>query len=365
MAGEAEPLRPLGVNVSEENVSKQAKAMGMLNTQLTDQEKLLARIALIVKGLSYTEDDLAKTITEYANATRKAAGDWENFKALMGDEIKPVVMELIKAGYELKDVFAEAFSGDVSEAFAGYMAQAAIEVTSIKDAFKTIDSYGHKIGALIGIRFKALMGQDVSKDVAKLVATEKPKPAAAAAAATAEDKLADAKRTADDKRLREQMGSWSDPTKGNTMQEALGGIAGGIAAEGSKSLGAHILSDLQQGFDKLKDAGARVMQGPTGKVIGGGLTGGFGGAVKGAAEGGLLNKLVPAQMGPLSSHIMGGSDFATFAQEQVSSQKNEQVEAAKAAAKNTAELVAQGKESLGALKDLAKNFTGKARLAGP
>jgi len=44
--------------------------------KLTDQQKLLARIALITEGLKYAQGDLANTIGEYANQTRKAAGDW-------------------------------------------------------------------------------------------------------------------------------------------------------------------------------------------------------------------------------------------------------------------------------------------------
>ena len=64
------------------------------------------------------------------------------------------------------------------------------------------------------------------------------------------------------------------------------------------------------------------------------------------AEGGLLNpitqRLAPT-MGPLSTHIIGASDFARFAQERTSEGANAQVEAAKDAAKNTAETVTQSR----------------------
>ena len=87
ISGEAEPLRTLGVNVSEENVKKQAAAMGMVNKELTDQEKILARIALIVKGLSYAQGDLEKTINGYANAARRLEGEWKNLKATIGESL--------------------------------------------------------------------------------------------------------------------------------------------------------------------------------------------------------------------------------------------------------------------------------------
>lgn len=77
----------------------------------------------------------------------------------------------------------------------------------------------------------------------------------------------------------------------------------------------------------------------------------------------ITQRLAPT-MGPLSTHIMGASDFARFAQERTSEGANAQVEAAKDAAKNTAETVTQLKDVVSAVKDLGKSFGGGAIMRG-
>jgi hypothetical protein len=89
LVGEAEPLRAFGVMLSEAAVHQQALAMGLTtsNGKLSEQEKFLARVELISKGLASAQGDLARTADGYANSIRRLAGEWENLKAEIG---KPV-----------------------------------------------------------------------------------------------------------------------------------------------------------------------------------------------------------------------------------------------------------------------------------
>ena len=52
LAGEAEPLRPLGIMLSEDAVKVEAVAMGLtrVKRELTEQEKILARMSLIARA---------------------------------------------------------------------------------------------------------------------------------------------------------------------------------------------------------------------------------------------------------------------------------------------------------------------------
>lgn len=86
LVGESEPLRAFGVMLSETAVQQQAFSMGLASTtkDLTEQEKVLARVELITRGLAKAQGDHARTMDGYANQIRKLSGEWQNFKAEIG-----------------------------------------------------------------------------------------------------------------------------------------------------------------------------------------------------------------------------------------------------------------------------------------
>ena len=105
LVGEAEPLRRYGVLLSETRVAQQAMAdTGKKNaTQLTAQEKALARVALIVKDTKQAQGDFARTSENLANQTRKLKANWDDFSVTMGETVIPVVNA---AFGEFNDFFA-------------------------------------------------------------------------------------------------------------------------------------------------------------------------------------------------------------------------------------------------------------------
>jgi hypothetical protein len=343
ISGEAEPLRPLGVNISEENVQKKAPELGFDPKNLNDQEKILTRISLIIGGLSYAEGDLTNTASEYANMVRKAEGDWENMKATIGGEIKPVVTELIGTAYALGEGFTEAFGATPMEAFVAYLKQAVIEVKALRDGAVGFAQYfaaGAKLMGLGGVAQKESW-QSIHKRLGEQAAAARDKKPEETAKERAD-------RTVRELGLQKQK-------RIDDYRKAFETPAGAKLNQLTDSAGA------------LKRTVGDALQGPVGGLLSGFLKGGLAGAVKGAAQGGLLNQLVPQQgIGPLSTHVMAGADFARFAQEQTSSGANAQLEAQKEAAKNTKETVGQLKDVVSGIKDLATKFAGtKARLSGP
>jgi hypothetical protein len=299
ISGEAEPLRPLGVNVSAENVEKQARSMGIQTKELTDQEKILARIALIVKGLTYAQGDLEKTIGGYANATRRAAGEWENFKAKFGGPVAGFGADAMAAARQIADdptgYLKKLFTPDTGDAYQ-------------KEADKRAGVGSKEMTAPAPLAPKSKAERDAAI-VAGIIA----------------------KRNADD------------------YERTVG------------KPGRNLMADIAQRMEPVKNALGNALSGNVGNILGGLLHGGLAGGIKGAAQGGLLNpiaqRLAPT-MGKLDTHVMDAGDFARFAQERSSEGANAQAEAAKEAAKNTGETVAQLKDVVSAIKGLGKGIGG-------
>lgn len=92
LAGEAEPLRRFGVDLSDANVEAQALKMGLATAgeELTSSGKVQARIAIITQGLSKDMGDLARTADGPANAMREFWGRVEDLSATFGETLLPV-----------------------------------------------------------------------------------------------------------------------------------------------------------------------------------------------------------------------------------------------------------------------------------
>lgn len=76
LAGESEPLRDLGIFLTEARVAAEGARLGY-GEELTEQEKVLARQSLILTDFrsSAAEGDLARTASSYANVSREFTGE--------------------------------------------------------------------------------------------------------------------------------------------------------------------------------------------------------------------------------------------------------------------------------------------------
>lgn len=98
LKGEADPLEKFGVGLSAAAVEAEAMANRTAGAtgELTDQEKMLARINLIMKQTSDVQGDFADTSDDAANAQRIASAELENAQALIGESLLPVMASLSK-----------------------------------------------------------------------------------------------------------------------------------------------------------------------------------------------------------------------------------------------------------------------------
>src|ERR1041384_3945860 len=93
LVGEAEPLRTVGVLLSENAVKLKAQELGYkaVGGQLTEQQKVMARYAIILEQSKTAQGDFAKTSGDVANASRIVKAQFENVTAAIGQQFLPAV----------------------------------------------------------------------------------------------------------------------------------------------------------------------------------------------------------------------------------------------------------------------------------
>lgn len=98
IVGEAEPLRVYGVRLSEARVQALALAQTGKETvkQLTDEEKVRARIAIIFNDSQIAADNYRETIGGVANQEREAAANYRDTQAAIGQALTPAYQGLLR-----------------------------------------------------------------------------------------------------------------------------------------------------------------------------------------------------------------------------------------------------------------------------
>lgn len=178
LAGEPRPLRDVGVFMSEAAIKSKAAAMGIakLGTELTEAQKMQARVAFITETLAYAQGDLARTANSAENATRGFMGRLQNLGETVGTALLPIVgaaMSQLQVGVEALSMSWQSMTagivgdqvntvgaiGETSNAMGwlqksvGFVADA---FQTLKIGFYTVQSYitagiGHIVEAFAGL----------------------------------------------------------------------------------------------------------------------------------------------------------------------------------------------------------------------
>jgi hypothetical protein len=148
LVGETEPMRSLGVLLSEAAVEQEAFRLGLARSsaQLTDQVKVQARASLITKGLATATGDLDRTQGSAANQFRKFTGNLQNAATSIGEALLPAVTK----GINLLNEFA----GWVGSAFA--------------NSKGSIEAFGQGVGQVFEIFGAVFRNWRASFEVARL-----------------------------------------------------------------------------------------------------------------------------------------------------------------------------------------------------
>ncbi len=111
LAGESEPLRKFGIDVSAARVETQALKDGIWDgvEAMTEAEKVQGRYNAIMEQTENTAGDFANTIDDFANSQRVANAEMENAKAALGESVNSAFQAatpLISAAAEALTVFS-------------------------------------------------------------------------------------------------------------------------------------------------------------------------------------------------------------------------------------------------------------------
>lgn len=97
LAGEAEPLRQLGVFLSEARVQTEAYTSGIAKSgeELTEAQKIQARYNIIFQDSIKAQGDFARTSESLPNQMRTLKAEFENLAATAGQALIPVLAALL------------------------------------------------------------------------------------------------------------------------------------------------------------------------------------------------------------------------------------------------------------------------------
>lgn len=130
LAGETEPLRQYGIDLSAAKVQSYAYANGIaeVGAELTEQQKIQARYGTLMEQTGKTQGDFANTSGGLANTLRRLGAKWDDLKARIGAAFLPVVTAVVSfvetrvvpALASFADFIGDLFKGSDSAAAGGF-----------------------------------------------------------------------------------------------------------------------------------------------------------------------------------------------------------------------------------------------------
>jgi hypothetical protein len=103
LVGEAEPLRKYGILINEASVQQKALELGIWDgvSAMTEQQKVLARGALILEQSGTAHGDAARTADSAANSFRRFQANLTEFSIMVGEVMLPIGTKLFQWGTKI------------------------------------------------------------------------------------------------------------------------------------------------------------------------------------------------------------------------------------------------------------------------
>jgi hypothetical protein len=155
LAGNVRPLRDLGISLTEETLKAYAVARGIakLNTELTDDQKVQARVGYIMERSQKILGNLAATADSGGNAVRGLSGRFENLMDTVGTALNTVIGPAIadlSVGIQALQMAWDASSLAALSATTGVLSgaqQQATEIGLIQKAIGKVADTWQSVGA--------------------------------------------------------------------------------------------------------------------------------------------------------------------------------------------------------------------------
>jgi hypothetical protein len=109
LRGETEPLRRYGVSMDAASIKAKMLAMGLSDAtpELEKQSKATAALAIFYEQTDQFAGDFANTSDGLANSQRILNAELEDASAKLGDEFRPILLDLVKIGREVIKWFSD------------------------------------------------------------------------------------------------------------------------------------------------------------------------------------------------------------------------------------------------------------------
>ena len=109
IVGNHETMRQFGVVITQTTLNQELLNMGIQGgvKAATEQEKVQARLNIILKGTQDAQGDAIETSESLANKTRGLKADFETLAIQIGDSLMPVFVALVDVGSEAISVFRD------------------------------------------------------------------------------------------------------------------------------------------------------------------------------------------------------------------------------------------------------------------
>ncbi len=159
LVGNHETVRKFGIVITETEMKAELMRMGITkNTKLvTAQEKVQARLNLIIAGTSDAQGDAAKTSESFTNRSKALVASLKDLSRLIGDSLLPVATDLVNSMIEAT-VSAERFLkmiGAIAETPEQELERLKNQINDIREALEKLSNVGipdnHILNRLSGI----------------------------------------------------------------------------------------------------------------------------------------------------------------------------------------------------------------------
>jgi len=97
IVGNHETVRRFGIVISEATIKQEALNSGITDNvkNMTDQEKIQARLNLIIKGSSDAQGDAMRTADSFANSIKRLRALFVDYAVRIGNQVLPKITELV------------------------------------------------------------------------------------------------------------------------------------------------------------------------------------------------------------------------------------------------------------------------------
>ena len=172
LAGETEPLKKFGIDLSAAAIEAYAAANGIgeVGKQLSEAEKVQARYGALMEQTSKTQGDFANTADGAANQQRVLKAELENVAAAVGSGVLPVMTKAITVIGDLvsgftalpgpvqKTIGTVATFGTIALGAAGALSFVSGQVIKARDSFKSLGATAGKAGPALAVAGVAVAG---------------------------------------------------------------------------------------------------------------------------------------------------------------------------------------------------------------